>query len=69
SVSWLFSMPVIYLLGIHMGYGLIGIWSAFIIDEWMRGIILYLRWRSRAWQKKSLLELDEREPAVRAADA
>lgn len=65
SVSWLFSVPMIYLLGIHLGYGLIGMWAAFIMDEWFRGLILFMRWRSKAWQKKSLVERKE-EAAVQA---
>lgn len=52
---WVFSLPLTYLLGIHLGYGLIGIWIAFIIDEWTRGIILLARWRSRKWESKSLV--------------
>jgi putative MATE family efflux protein len=56
-VTWLFSVPFTYLLGIHMGYGLYGIWIAFIVDEWLRGLILWLRWRSRAWQQKSLVQI------------
>ncbi|WP_424767461.1 MATE family efflux transporter [Paenibacillus sp. sgz302251] len=63
SVSWLFSVPMTYLLGIHLGYGLLGIWTAFIMDEWIRGLILYLRWRSKAWQRKALVQRKE-EAAV-----
>jgi putative MATE family efflux protein len=53
---WGFSVPMYYLLGIHWGFGLIGIWIAFIADEWLRGLILFRRWRSRAWEKKVLVE-------------
>ncbi len=56
AVMWCFSVPLIYLLGIYFGYGLIGIWAAFIADEWLRGVILYFRWKSRAWEKKALVE-------------
>ncbi|MBD2869188.1 MATE family efflux transporter [Paenibacillus arenilitoris] len=63
SVSWLFSVPMTYLLGIHLGYGLLGIWAAFIMDEWLRGLILLLRWRSKAWQRKALVQRQE-EAAV-----
>jgi putative MATE family efflux protein len=56
SVTWLFSLPLTYFLGIRMGYGLVGIWTAFIVDEWLRGIILFVRWRSRAWESKSLVQ-------------
>jgi Na+-driven multidrug efflux pump len=31
------------------------VWVAFIVDEWLRGIIMYFRWRSRVWEKKVLV--------------
>ncbi|WP_332630512.1 MATE family efflux transporter [Halalkalibacter flavus] len=55
-ITWLFSLPLTYLLGIHLGYGLFGIWAAFIIDEWIRGLVLFFRWRSKDWQKKALVQ-------------
>jgi Na+-driven multidrug efflux pump len=39
--------------------GLTGVWIAFIADEWFRGIIMYFRWRSRAWEKKALVDKQE----------
>ena len=53
---WGISVPLAYFLGIHMGFGLSGIWMAFIVDEWFRGIIMYIRWRSRVWEKKVLVD-------------
>jgi putative MATE family efflux protein len=53
---WGISVPLAYLLGIKMGFGLSGIWMAFIVDEWFRGIIMYIRWRSRVWEKKVLVD-------------
>jgi putative MATE family efflux protein len=38
-----------WLLGVHLGWGLVGIWLAFAADEWVRGIAMYLRWLSHAW--------------------
>ncbi len=55
-VIWLFSVPLYYLLGIHFGWGLIGIWAAFIADEWVRGILLWARWRGRKWEEKALVK-------------
>lgn len=49
---WGISVPLAYFLGIHLGFGLPGIWIAFIVDEWFRGITMYFRWRSRVWEKK-----------------
>ncbi|ENH7113531.1 MATE family efflux transporter [Vibrio fluvialis] len=38
-----------YLLGIHWGFGVIGAWMAIALDEWVRGIIMLVRWRSSSW--------------------
>ncbi|MGG3570899.1 MATE family efflux transporter [Bacillus gobiensis] len=51
---WCIGLPIAYLLGIHLGYGLVGIWISFIVDEWFRGILMYRRWRSRIWIKKGM---------------
>ncbi|MBW5446135.1 MATE family efflux transporter [Cohnella sp. CFH 77786] len=53
---WGVSVPLAYALGVHYGIGLIGVWIAFAVDEWLRGIIMLLRWRSRAWEKKALVK-------------
>ncbi len=50
---WCFAVPAEYFLGIHMGYGLIGIWIAFACDEWIRGVSMFIRWRSKVWIEKS----------------
>lgn len=50
---WLISVPIAYILGIHFGLGLIGVWIGFVVDEWVRGIILRRRWKSRVWEDKS----------------
>lgn len=65
-VIWTFSVPMYYLLGIHLGYGLLGIWVAFIADEWLRGIIIYFRWRSRKWESKALIKHEAKKEEVTA---
>ncbi len=40
-----------YILGIHLGYGVIGAWMAIAMDEWVRGIIMARRWRSQVWTR------------------
>jgi putative MATE family efflux protein len=57
-VIWGLIIPLTYYIGIHLAYGLVGIWIVFIIDEWLRGIILLRRWRSRVWEKKVLVQPD-----------
>jgi putative MATE family efflux protein len=61
-VIWGFSVPMYYLLGVYLGYGLLGIWAAFIADEWARGFIVYFRWKSRAWEKKAVVQRKETKP-------
>ncbi|MZQ85266.1 MATE family efflux transporter [Paenibacillus sp. 5J-6] len=53
---WGVAVPLAYWLGIHMKMGLLGVWIAFAVDEWLRGLIMYLRWRSRVWETKALVK-------------
>ena len=55
SSMWGLSVPLCYILGIVFKLGLPGIWIAFAVDEWFRGIMFYRRWRSRAWQQMRLV--------------
>lgn len=41
-----------YLLGLKFGLGALGVWLAFSMDEWGRGLVMFFRWRSRAWETK-----------------
>lgn len=50
---WIFGVGISYILGIKMGLGLIGIWIGFALDEWVRAILVLIRWKSRAWEGKS----------------
>ncbi|MBS8263028.1 MATE family efflux transporter [Mesobacillus boroniphilus] len=52
---WGVSVTLSYFLGIYLGMGLVGIWIAFIADEWLRGLFMLWRWRSRVWVKKSFV--------------
>ncbi|MNR64188.1 MATE family multidrug exporter [compost metagenome] len=53
---WGIAVPLAYYLGIHLEMGLLGVWIAFTVDEWVRGLLMYLRWRSKVWQSKSLVK-------------
>lgn len=44
-----------YLFGVVFGWGLVGIMIAMIMDEWFRGILMLIRWRSRIWQTKGIV--------------
>ncbi|CDM68390.1 putative transporter YisQ [Clostridium bornimense] len=50
---WIFGVGLAYILGIQFKLGLIGMWIAFAIDEWFRGILVYNRWKKRRWQGKA----------------
>ncbi|PLR87381.1 MATE family efflux transporter [Bacillus sp. V33-4] len=52
---WGVSVTLSYLLGIYFGLGLVGIWIAFIADEWLRGLLMLWRWKSRVWVKNSFV--------------
>lgn len=50
------SLPLGYYLVFKLGLGLSGVWLAVAADEWVRGVTMWLRWRSRVWERKSLVE-------------
>ncbi|MFD1735270.1 MATE family efflux transporter [Bacillus salitolerans] len=58
---WGVSVTISYTLGIYFGLGLIGVWISFIADEWLRGLIMLKRWKSRVWMNKTFLK--EEKPA------
>jgi putative MATE family efflux protein len=49
--QWLLSVPLCWFFGITLGWGLGGIWIAMMIEEWLRGLIMYRRWKRRDWLK------------------
>lgn len=54
-VQWSISVGCSYLLGIHWGWGLIGMWCAFLLDENIRAVIFVRRWNSLKWAGKSFV--------------
>jgi len=38
-----------WLLGVHLGWGLVGVWIAYAADEWLRGLIMAVRWWRHGW--------------------
>lgn len=53
---WGISIPIAYLLGIYYELGLVGVWIGFIVDEWIRGLLMLWRWRSRKWENASFVQ-------------
>jgi len=36
-------------LGLHLGWGLVGLWVAYAADEWLRGLLMWCRWLRLRW--------------------
>jgi Na+-driven multidrug efflux pump len=45
-----------WLLGHHLGLGLLGVWLAYTADEWLRGLLMWRRWQRLAWVPKARAE-------------
>ncbi|WP_138754946.1 MATE family efflux transporter [Paenibacillus sinopodophylli] len=50
---WLIATALSYFVGIHLGFGLIGIYACMILDEYVRGILAVLRWRGKKFLNKA----------------
>ena len=55
-VQWLVGVGFGYLFGIVFGFGLIGMWFAFVLDENIRGAIFVSRWNSFKWANKGFVK-------------
>lgn len=55
-VQWLVGVLLGYTFGIWMGWGLVGMWFAFALDEDIRGVIFIRRWNSRKWAQKGFVQ-------------
>lgn len=51
AVMWSVAAGLGYVFGITLGFGLIGMWVAFALDENIRAVLLARRWYSRVWQR------------------
>ena len=52
---WTIAVGLSYVISIPLGYGLVGMWVTFALDENIRGIILMRRWRSGIWRDKGFV--------------
>jgi Na+-driven multidrug efflux pump len=43
-----------WFLGIYLGLGLVGVWIAYALDEWVRGSIMVARWFRLGWVKQAV---------------
>ena len=46
---WVVGVGIAWVLGIGCGLGLVGIWIALAMDEWLRGLLMLMRWKAKKW--------------------
>lgn len=49
---WSIAVVGAWICGIPMGFGILGMWWMFTLDENVRGIVFMRRWRSRRWMHR-----------------
>ncbi len=54
--SWGLSVVCGYILGVLLGWGIVGVWIAAAADELIRGILLIIRFKAGKWKKISLVK-------------
>lgn len=59
---WGISVLLGYILGIQCGYGLVGIWIAMALDEIVRGVVVYIRWKRGTWRGKRIVKESKTPP-------
>ncbi|MNY47900.1 hypothetical protein D3C86_1832000 [compost metagenome] len=52
--QWLFFLPLAYLLGPILGYGLLAIWSLQILQRGLASAIFAVMWQRRGWTRIQL---------------
>ncbi len=53
---WGIGVLFAYILGISLHWGLLGIGIALASDEWIRGLVIFLRWHRGGWRNKKLVD-------------
>lgn len=52
---WTIAVGLAWLFGIPLGFGILGMWWMFCLDENVRGVVFLWRWRSRKWTHKAFI--------------
>lgn len=55
---WGVSALFAFILGIGLGWGLVGVWIAMAADEILRGVIVFVRWIKGSWRNRSVVNND-----------
>lgn len=53
---WVFRIAMGYILGINLGFGLIGVWLGMYTDWLVRGILYYIRFKKGKWKNIVLIK-------------
>ena len=59
--SWIFAVAGGYALGIGLGWGIVGMWVAMCVDEWLRAGFLLITFARGGWRRRA----QERRPEPR----
>lgn len=52
---WFVRVILGYVLGVTLGFGIIGVWVAMIIEWSIRGVVFYLRYKGEKWYQHKLV--------------
>lgn len=52
---WIIATFLAYIFGIGLGWGIAGFWIAMMLDECIRAVIFYIRWKKGTWRNKALI--------------
>lgn len=58
-VMWGVATLLSYIFGISLGWGLAGMWVAFLLDECIRAVIFVRRWMSKKWEGKTFTHIHQ----------
>lgn len=61
---WIVAAGMSYVLGIQWGWGLLGIYAAMIADEYLRGLLVTVRWSRKKVLNQSVTQPDAAQVAV-----
>lgn len=64
---WVVATGCSYWLGVSLGYGIIAIYSCMIADEYIRGVLSFLRWRERKFLRMKEADMERTQggdPAI-----
>ena len=53
---WGIAVGLGYFFAVHLDLGLVGFWIGMALDEWLRGLVMLLRWKSGIWKTKVMVK-------------